>query len=43
VTQAGALLLLVGLFWLTARAELLPRWMPYVAAGVWVASLVRFV
>jgi hypothetical protein len=43
VTQAGALLLLVGLFWLTARAELLPRWMPYAAVGLWVASLVRFV
>ena len=43
VTQAMGVLLLVGLFWLTARAELLPRWMPWVAAGMWVVSLVRFV
>jgi hypothetical protein len=42
VTQAGALLLLVSLFWLTAKAGLLPRWLPYAAAGVWVVSLVRF-
>jgi hypothetical protein len=41
--QAGGLLLLVGLFWLTARAELLPRWLPYAAVGLWVVSLVRFV
>lgn len=43
ITQLGALWLLVGLFRLTARAELLPRWMPWVAAGMWVVSLVRFV
>lgn len=42
IAQTMGVLLLVGLFWLTARAELLPRWMPYVAAGVWVVSLVRF-
>jgi hypothetical protein len=43
VTQAFALLLLMSVFWLAARAKLLPRWLPYVAAGVWLASLVRFV
>jgi hypothetical protein len=42
VSQALGLFLLVGVFSLTARAELLPRWLPYAAAGVWVASLVRF-
>ncbi|HEX8252297.1 MAG TPA: hypothetical protein VF846_04035 [Thermoanaerobaculia bacterium] len=43
LTQLFALALLIGLFLLTARAELLPRWMPFVAAGVWIASLARFI
>lgn len=42
-SQAMGLYLLVGLFWLTARARILPRWSPYAAAGVWVVSLVRFI
>jgi hypothetical protein len=42
LSQAFALLLLTGLLWLTGRARLLPRWSPYVAAGVWGLSLVRF-
>jgi hypothetical protein len=41
-SQAMGLYLLVGLFWLTARARILPRWSPYAAAGVWVLSLARF-
>jgi hypothetical protein len=41
-TQAVCLYLLLGTFWLAARAKILPRWSPYAAAGVWVASLVRF-
>lgn len=40
--QTMGVLLLSGLFWLTARAKLLPRWLPYAAAGIWAASLVRF-
>jgi hypothetical protein len=43
ILQATGLYLLVGLFWLTARARLLPRWAPYAAAGVWVVSLARFI
>ncbi|HYK03467.1 MAG TPA: hypothetical protein VE974_17040 [Thermoanaerobaculia bacterium] len=42
VTQAMCLLLFTGLFWLTARARILPRWSPYAAAGLWVVSLMRF-
>ena len=42
-TQALCLYLMIGMLWLAARAKVLPRWMPYAAAGVWVASLVRFV
>ena len=42
-TQVMGLYLLVGLFWLTARARILPRWAPYAAAGVWVLSLTRFI
>ena len=42
-SQAMGLYLLVGLFWLTARARILPRWSPYAAAGVWLVSLVRFI
>jgi hypothetical protein len=35
--------LFVGaLFWLLARAQLLPRWAPALAAAVWIASAVRF-
>jgi hypothetical protein len=34
--------LLVALFWLTARARILPRWTPVVAAAVWLLSFVRF-
>jgi hypothetical protein len=43
VTQAMCLFLFTGLFWLTARARLLPRWSPLAAAGLWVVSLMRFV
>jgi hypothetical protein len=32
-----------ALFWLLARAQLLPRWAPALAAAVWIASAVRFV
>ena len=42
-SQVMGLYLLVGLFWLTARARILPRWSPYAAAGVWVLSLTRFI
>ncbi|HVE69907.1 MAG TPA: hypothetical protein VNI54_00960 [Thermoanaerobaculia bacterium] len=42
VSQAMGLFLLVGLFWLTARARILPRWAPFGALGVWMVSLVRF-
>jgi hypothetical protein len=42
-SQACGLYLLVGLFWLTARARLLPRWAPYAAAGVWLLSMTRFI
>ncbi|HEY0159369.1 MAG TPA: hypothetical protein VGF28_18935 [Thermoanaerobaculia bacterium] len=41
-TQALCLYLLLGMLWLAARAKILPRWSPLAAAGVWVASLVRF-
>jgi len=41
--QAVGLYLLVGLFWLTARARILPRAAPWIAAGVWVLSLARFI
>ena len=41
--QAVGLYLLVGVFWLTARARILPRWAPWMAAGVWVLSLARFI
>ncbi len=41
VTQGFLLSLLVSLFWLTARARILPRWAPYAAAAVWFASLAR--
>jgi hypothetical protein len=34
--------LLVALFWLTARARILPRWTPAVAAAIWLISFVRF-
>jgi hypothetical protein len=34
--------LLLTLFWLTARARILPRWTPAVAAAVWLISFVRF-
>ncbi|HYK03468.1 MAG TPA: hypothetical protein VE974_17045 [Thermoanaerobaculia bacterium] len=43
VTQTMGVLLLFGLFWLTARAELLPRWLPWAAVAMWAVSLVRFV
>jgi hypothetical protein len=36
----GALLL--ALFWLTARARILPRWTPAIAAAIWLISFVRF-
>jgi hypothetical protein len=42
VSQAMGLYLLVGLFWLTARARILPRWSPLAALGMWLVSLVRF-
>jgi hypothetical protein len=41
-TQALCLYLLIGVCWLAARAKILPRWSPWIAAGVWAASLVRF-
>lgn len=42
-TQAFQALLLVALFWLCARARILPRWSPIAVAIVWVVSLaVRF-
>jgi hypothetical protein len=31
------------LFWLLARAQLLPRYAPWIAAGIWLASAVRFI
>jgi len=34
--------LLVALFWLTARARILPRWTPAIAAAIWLISFVRF-
>lgn len=34
--------LLVALFWLTARARILPRWTPAVAVAIWLISFVRF-
>ncbi len=43
VSQAFCLFLFTGLFWLTARARILPRWSPYAAAALWLVSLVRFV
>jgi hypothetical protein len=42
-TQAMGLYLLVGLFWLTTRARILPRWAPHAAFAVWVLSLARFI
>ncbi|HVE69906.1 MAG TPA: hypothetical protein VNI54_00955 [Thermoanaerobaculia bacterium] len=41
-SQAVGLYLLVGLFWLAARARILPRWAPWGALGVWLVSLARF-
>ncbi len=43
ISQAMGLFLLVGLFWLTARARILPRWAPLCALGVWLVSLTRFI
>ena len=34
--------LLVALFWLTARARILPRWTPAIAGAIWLISFVRF-
>ena len=31
-----------ALFWLLARAQLLPRFAPYLAIAIWLASAVRF-
>jgi hypothetical protein len=42
VVQGVGLYLVVGLFWLAARARLLPRWAPLGVAAVWLVSLVRF-
>lgn len=41
-SQAAGLFLLCGLFWLTARAGILPRWAPWGVVGVWLISLTRF-
>jgi hypothetical protein len=43
ISQAMGLFLLVGLFWLTARARILPRWAPLCAFGLWLVSLTRFI
>ncbi|HUR79695.1 MAG TPA: hypothetical protein VM733_02950, partial [Thermoanaerobaculia bacterium] len=43
LSQIGGLFLLVGLFWLTARARILPRWAPLCALIVWLVSLTRFI
>jgi len=40
--QLFNLALLLALFWLTARARILPRWTPAIAAAVWLVSFVRF-
>lgn len=42
IAQAFLLALLAGLFWLVARARLLPRWAPLAAVAVWALSFVRF-
>jgi hypothetical protein len=34
---------LIGGFGLTARARLLPRAAPWIAAGVWLLSMIRFI
>lgn len=39
-TQAFNALLLVALFWLCARARILPRWSPIAVAAIWALSLV---
>lgn len=41
-TQVFNAALLIALFWLTARARLLPRWTPAVVAALWLLSFARF-
>jgi hypothetical protein len=41
-TEAFNAALLIALFWLTARARLLPRWTPAVVAAAWILSFARF-
>ena len=40
--QLFNVVLLVALFWLTARARILPRWTPAIAVAIWLISFVRF-
>jgi hypothetical protein len=40
--QLFNLALLVALFWIAARARILPPWTPAVAAAIWLISLARF-
>lgn len=42
-SQLFNLALLAAPFWLAARARLLPRWSPAMAAALWLASLIRFI
>jgi hypothetical protein len=42
LSQLFNLAFLCGVFWLTGRAGILPRWGWWVCAGVWVVSLARF-
>ena len=41
--QVVTVYLLIALFWLTARAKILPRWSPHVAIAIWALSMLRFV